>query len=278
MNNTHSSNYFKTFNQRERIYFQKYDCGNQSLKQIIAVHDAGLYHCQYDFLIKDLKGENISFFTIDLKGHGLSSGSRNQIDNFDDCALDLVTFININLVIKSDEPLYLMGSGVGGTIILNLLYFYSHLLKKEVSGLILVNPQFGCRNFQAKEAKLLSKLIKNKRNFKLPFPQTGYDLTDDLAIAEKYNSDPLIDFSFPLNFISQMNLVSQKIINYSYFLDCPLLLLTNQDGYQKFKISIRPDLLTYKTYSGNKRDILNDYERKKCFNDIRDWLGSREDA
>jgi len=275
MNDSYSSNYFKSYNGFEKLYFQKFDFGNgkkvSNKKQVIAVHDAGLYHNQYEKLIESIDGQDVSFYCLDLKGHGLSSGSRNQIDDLNECSLDLASLINIKAVIK-EGPLYLMGSGLGATLILNLLFFHSNILKRKIDGIILVNPVFNYGPKKPNVVKILSSFIKKKNNFKVSYSQTGYDLTDELSCAERYNSDPLVDFTFPLSFIDEINNIGQRVVNFSYFIDLPTLLLSSNDDYRKFELSVRPELLTHLSYSGKKRDILNDKQRKKCFNDIMNWL------
>ncbi len=275
MNESYSSNYFKSYNGLEKLYFQKFDFGktkDTSKKQIIAIHDAGLYHDQFRNLINNVKNQDFSFFCLDLKGHGLSSGSRNQISDLNECSLDLASLLNKKSIIKN-APLFLVGSGVGATIILNLLFFYSNVLKIKLNGLILINPIFECEFSSYSGLKILSRLMKEKNNLKVKFPMNGYDLTGDLTCAEKYNSDPLVDFSFPLAFIENINMTGHRVVNFSYFIDLPTLLLSSIDDYKKFEMSVESDLLTHKRYPGNKRDILNDKERKKCFNDIIEWLG-----
>jgi len=75
---------------------------------------------------------------MDFMGHGLSSGTRGHFDDFDNL-VDDVMFMLSHLEKQKDEQWILLGHGLGGVTILDLMGQYQHLVSPLVDKIILSN-------------------------------------------------------------------------------------------------------------------------------------------
>ena len=138
--------YFKSSRGNERIYYKRSFPQTDLPDNIIhlfILHDAGDYHDRYKFLPEFLSckmGERIVFTFIDLKGHGLSSGTRGHLDDFDEYCEDLEYLMNMTLRLDSRISNIILGNGMGSLLALRYFQEYAHKVSSELSGLILSNP------------------------------------------------------------------------------------------------------------------------------------------
>ena len=143
--------YFKSSRGNERIYYKRSFPQTDLLDKIIhlfILHDAGDYHGRYKFLPEFLShkmGERIVFTFIDLKGHGLSSGTRGHLDDFDEYCEDLEYLMNMTPRLESRISNIILGNGMGSLLALRYFQEYAHKVSSELSGLILSNPLLSFR-------------------------------------------------------------------------------------------------------------------------------------
>ncbi|KAL6069540.1 Lysophospholipase [Balamuthia mandrillaris] len=127
---------------------------------IILVHDVGSHSGRYEDLYSALFFSGYSIYLYDLRGHGRSPGQRGHVEDWLHFRSDLHTFVelvhkqlnnkakhNANKHHSKSElnaasasavplPLFLMGHGVGGTIVADYVLHSS----TRVSGLALFSP------------------------------------------------------------------------------------------------------------------------------------------
>ncbi|OMH39555.1 alpha/beta fold hydrolase [Motiliproteus sp. MSK22-1] len=91
----------------------------------ILVHGYHDHHGMYGHLIKYLLERNLTVYCFDLPGHGLSSGIRGGIEDFEQYQQVLASIIeiatseqkNISPTLENDAPLHLIGQSTGAAII-----------------------------------------------------------------------------------------------------------------------------------------------------------------
>lgn len=279
--------YFRSFSSNDKIYFKRFQPKSFSEDHIhlIVVHDLFEYHGQFKNLINKLilHFENkISITCIDLKGHGLSSGSRSHIEDFSIFCQDLASVINIREFIKPEvsNKTILLGHGLGGLIILQLLEQYEYLVQGLVSGVILSNPIIKTHlknSFLGSE--FLTSLFSDFNKIRLPRPFNGHDLTDNVKSAHQYNTDPLIHNFFTTGMLNEILISSKSVRNYSYFIDLPTLFLTSQfsqlvdlEIIKLFQKGMRKSKSVLRNYPHFKHDLFHHKESDIVFNDIINWL------
>lgn len=225
---------------------------------LIIIHDLIEGHKNYVELIEHLfktLGHNLVVSTIDLKGHGQSSGVRFHIDNFNEYIFDLIYFFNniSNELSKYTgmgiKYTYLLGSGMGSNVILQTVLEYRHLLNTIPTGLIIINPLL---NFKSALVSLGPYLIKRFFSFsRTPYPSSlasgnQFHFLNDLSKLRipysflfQLNTDCLHFLSKNHNFTNSLTISLLKellknasnLSKYLYFLDIPhLFLLSGKDS------------------------------------------------
>ena len=156
---------------------------------VLLVHGLG-EHCErYTALAEAFNEAGYAVASIDLPGHGQSSGQRGHIDNFADfekAALALYTQIQ---QWHPDKPIYLLGHSMGGLISAHMLIEHQNLFQGALlSGAAIQSPQQPPA-WQIGIMKLVAKVA----------PKAGMLLLDasavsrDPAVVETYMNDPLVN-------------------------------------------------------------------------------------
>lgn len=156
----------------------------------------GLYHHLIDYCLS--RGWRV--VTFDLPGHGLSSGERSAIHNFQDYD-QVFTKLLTNICLHFPEPIHVFGQSTGGAIIIN------YLLKYAVDQ---DNNPFASIN-------LIAPLVRPYNWFKprriFPFLRTfikqikrdvSINSHDEAFLDFVQNKDPLQTKHLPANWVSAM--------------------------------------------------------------------------
>lgn len=274
---------------KESIYYKKarpVARSTEAIYHLIIVHDLFEYHQRHLGFLKFMKSKyegQLEITWIDLKGHGLSSGTRSHISKFEELTLNLVKLINLENLVDEEvsyRKTILFGQGLGGMIILDLLMNDIAKLDRKLDGVIFSNPDFFISHkFPSWAYKLLDYAGSFMGSIRVPSPLSGEDLNDQQEQIDSYNADPLINHFCSLSLINQMMAKAKMVRGFSYFLDHPsLFLLSDKDVWgdsDKTKIfskGMPKDLKTLTIYKNTKRELTNSEVSDKVFYDIFSWL------
>jgi acylglycerol lipase len=100
-----------------QLYCPSYT-GENSKGMIVALHEYSLHSGIYETAYRCLAEAGYSVHTMDLRGHGRSSGGRGEIDDFEDYLDDLDLLIARVRDQSDSQPLFLLGLGLGSLIAL----------------------------------------------------------------------------------------------------------------------------------------------------------------
>ena len=103
---------------------------------VLILHGLAEHSKRYDYVTRKLNSNNFSVYRYDYRGHGDSDGKRGYVDNVDYFTNDLKTVIDIIKSKNPTSPLFLLGQGMGGHIMIKLGAKYSNL----VNGMIFSSP------------------------------------------------------------------------------------------------------------------------------------------
>ena len=277
-----TTGHFESVSSQAKIYYRNFhhDSNNgekSPCKGLVVIHDFYDYHIHYDSLLShfstSLEGR-LAPGQLDLKGCGLSTGTRGHIRDFDEYLGDIIKFINT--IVKKD--VILLGQGSGPIAGLRMIQKFSDDLKYRVKGLILSNPLFafkkegwekGVRFFLKKGGNLLSKI-------RIPYSISGEMLTNCPKSATQHNKDPLIHCRFSAGLFKQILETSDKIENFKVPLPT-LFLIGNEDPLCDREKTIlyhkrMNQQTSLKTYPHMKHDLFNDPGSRTVFKDIETWL------
>jgi len=200
---------------------------------ILFIHGYGEHVGNYSKLIENFIGEKFAVIAMDLRGHGLSEGSRGHLEHKDFYAQDLEFFVQqLFPQILPYRPLYIFGHSLGGMIGLQLLLRKN--LPVNPAAAVFTSPLLGFPELTGKNrylsalAPLISKLVPT-----LPVPHgiASEILSHDEEYLSRRLEDPLISrFTTPKWFLSTRDAVDGLQQNAKEFLSLtPTLLLLAGD-------------------------------------------------
>ncbi len=272
----------KSHSKNESLYIREWKTKKKKvLHHFIILHDICDHHGRYELLAQDLWkkfNQEINITFIDMKGHGLSSGTRSYVENFDEYVDDLHLILNDYESINTKK--ILVGQGLGGLIALSYIQKYENEAKERISSVVLSNPLLYLKiDVHVLYEKMLKKINRYAGKIRFPYRIKGSDLTQDRIRIESYNSDPLINHYMSISLIEEIVRKSNQLLDYSYFLDIPLLMLLSKNDFlvnwQKCSLFMKgmPKKLANEClYAHSGHDLFNEKNRDKVFNDIYNWI------
>lgn len=274
---------------KSKVYVKRFDALKKDPKRNITIfllHDVGQYHGRFLSYINWTRNRypGISFVAMDFIGHGLSSGTRGHIENFESVVKDLC-FLVENTEKNSDEngKWIIMGHGLGGLVALDLINRYQDIIENKIDGLILSNFILKFASFVLQiedQVTNISTGIKNlMAHLRLVRLLKGSEMLSQPKDILLFDKDPLLVHRPTLVTFKEIQNKVANIYQDSYFLGKPILLLKsdrdnaiNSDGIDYFAKGIKKELLTEKNYSLMKHDLYNETDREIVFQDIMDWI------
>ena len=138
--------YFKSSDGLETIFFKRLKYKKEDTKDdlnlnFIFIHDLLEYHGRYldiaNRLLQSFKNRS-SVSLIDLRGHGLSTGTRHYVEDFENFSKDLILFLRYLKIVNEGEKnkFIIVGQGMGALVCLDA-YLKS---RDQIDGLIISNP------------------------------------------------------------------------------------------------------------------------------------------
>jgi lysophospholipase len=282
-----SSGEFRLEGHKDHIYFKNITPKTADNPYwVIVFHDFFDYHGRYLALAEELviKGNGrICVGLFDYPGFGKSGGTRAHIPDFDQLCRVSSEFLHF-LCDKHDlEEFFLVGAGLGATVLLKLEDQFFHRFRRRPKGLVLSNPLLKM-NIETPTIgqPMMDFFSGSLAKIKLPWRIKGDYLTHDYTLSEQFDLDPLTQRSITLATYNQLLLNSQLMRTSAYFLDVPTLLLLSaddefldQDVSKLFARGFNREVGKLIEYSQSKHDLFNEVDREKVFSDVYNWIDQR---
>lgn len=207
------------------IFFQQWAADRPKVNVVI-VHDLGDHSGRYSNLIEACAGKGVSFFALDHRGHGQSKGTRGHANSFMDYIFDLKMFINTIHRDYPEQPLLLLGQGLGGTIACKYALSYQN----DISGLILTSAGF----IPTIEIPFLKNKCMNVLSSMTPALQISYGfdpsyLSHDEAAVTRFMEDPLVHATITPRLYTEYMESAAFCLDHSEQLRIPLLILHGEE-------------------------------------------------
>ena len=277
--------HFSSFLPSQQIYLKKINAHKTSKNPItiFLVHDLASYHGRFYPLINWFNDHypEISFVMMDFLGHGLSSGTRSHIEDFNHLVND-VAYVFRSMEKESGEKWIALGQGIGALSLLDLVNRFDETIKNKIDKLIISNfilnfnsPVINIQNKLINIILPLETMMKSTRPVEIYLPKIVLTHPKEQAL---YMEDPLIVRKPTLQTFKCINLKMKSVFQDSYFLDTPTLMLKSESPYllaggmDSFSKGLKKDLLLEKKYSNLKHDLYNEKDNDNVFNDIAKWI------
>jgi acylglycerol lipase len=208
-----------------RLYFSniKSDSKDTPINAKICIfhglgHHSGEFYEYATFLAKN----GINVFLIDLRGHGLSGGTRFEW-KIEDFHTDIITLIKESEKDNIELPLFLMGHSLGGGLLSNLFINNPYL---QVQGIIFTAPLLGPPLNLQPENPLKNFFVRNfgyhLKDFMIHAKINPSALTkNDQDLVHIINDKKMIPIVTPNSYRSMMKLIDRTLENCRLFsLNC----------------------------------------------------------
>lgn len=246
---------------------------------ICMVHGLGEHIDRYEHVAEFFNAQQISFFAIDLRGHGKSEGKRGHTPSHEMLLDDVEELLMYARAEYNDLPLFLYGHSLGGNIVTN------YLLRKntnELTGAIISAPwlalAFEPSGFQIKLAKFFSRILPS-----LTQPN-GLDvkhLTNDDQVNQAYKNDPAVHDKISTRLFTESFREGLWALENTHKLKIPVLMfhgtedrITSPAASQAFA-NDAGDLVTYRQWERIKHEPHNDIDKEEVLGFVLEWVNKQ---
>lgn len=173
---------------------------------VCLIHGMGEHSSRYQHVAAYFNQQNISLYTMDLRGHGKSEGKRGHMPSYNLMMSDISELIKSVRLQNKDIPIFLYGHSMGGNLVIN--YAIRH--GEDINGIIATSPYlklaFEPPAWKVKMAKYIRKILPS-------LPQsTGLDasfLSKNKEVIENYLNDPLVHGKITPSFFVEIENAAQ---------------------------------------------------------------------
>lgn len=224
----------------------KWETEHDAKGVVVIVHNVLEHTGRYAYVITMLRRNGYHVIMGDLPGQGQTSrANKGQLEHFDIYHETLIEWVRIANEYKI--PTFVMGVGLGGLILLNVL----EKTELPIEGMLLLSPLLEFkRNNKTRKNMLISNVGKGSKDARFKLGIETKDLTRNDEVIEETKQDGLM-----------LRKVTYKWYN--------IVLETMKDTVQHFKdIQSMPTLLMY----GTEDKLLE----LRSFNELKNNLNSNE--
>ncbi len=270
----HNEYYWKS-NDGLELFGQTWVSDKQPKAIINLLHEFGEHSGRYENLVQSLVENNYYVVSIDLRGHGRSSGKRGYSSSYQKLIKDLQILILKSENLFPDSPKLLFGIGLGGSM---AIYFLTNHIT-NLSGLIVSSPWLSIQQNISKTKLLSGKIIR----YILPgmIIETGFAPEDKMRSPDsisKFKNDPLNHDKVSVKLFYEIIIAGQRSTRSIYKINMPILVMHgNSDKIASFKASKNFILnasakATLKLWDGYYHDLLNDEGSDEVCKYVISWL------
>lgn len=264
---------------RETVLPGRVWCAERPRALVAIVHGLGEHSGRYAALAQELVKGRLTCVSLDLPGHGETSGPRGDIPSWEKLREQIVPSMFTATRGLPDQPMelpvVLLGHSMGGLIALD--YALAH--PKGLSALVLSAPAL--RTAIPPWWKLAMANVARVATPSNGFPN-GLDpegLSRDPEVVRAYREDPLVhDRISPRTYFAFMEAAQRCRLNIRT-LQVPTLMFTGMadrlvdpKGALEAAGAAPHDMMRFVTWSDAYHETMNDTGREKVIQDVLAWL------
>ncbi len=264
---------------KQEIYTQSWSSKNPPKALLFIIHGVAEHSGRYKHVAEKFVDQDINVYSIDLPGHGKSSGRRSYIKSFEMCIAIIDYQIQKMKIEHLGVPVFVLGHSMGGSI----AAYYALKQKPEINGFIITSAALKVGDdispLLVKLSGLLSAIIPILPAIKLD----DNGLSHDFEVIKDYREDPLnFNGALPVRTGSEINKSIQYNQENAKQFEFPVLLLHGKEdkladyrGTEKFFNRISSDDKELKLYDKLYHELMNEYEKDEVINLIVSWVLER---
>lgn len=244
---------------------------------VVLVHGLGEHSSRYTHVAEAFNAAGIAILSMDLPGHGQTSGIRGHIANID-IVLDMLS-------VRLDEakkrfpglPRFLYGHSMGG----NISLFYCFKRKPAIQGVIVTSPGLGTGEPVSPIKKTLGKLLYNLApSLQMDNGLDRDNLSQDRTVIERYSNDPLVHPKVSTRLAIDLLDNGEWIVTHAseFPTNLPLLLMQGSSDHivsaEKTRQFAAPlsNRITYRVWDGLFHELHNEPQQAEVIKAMLDWM------
>lgn len=263
-----------------QLYEQCWLPGREARAAVVLIHGINEHSGRYAQLAADLNRHDYAVYTMDLRGHGRSSGDRVLVRSFDEYLNDVEVLLDRVAACQPGKPVFLFGHSMGGAIVARLAI----ARRPKVRGVILSAPAIliagGVFPLLRRLAWLASAVWPTLRITRMGCRF----ISRDPAVVEAFRNDPLVFHGrFPVRTGAEILANAKRIQTDAARLTLPLLIfhgtgdfVTDPQGSRLLAARAGSDDKTLHLYEGFYHEVFSEPEREQVVADLLAWLDSRQ--
>lgn len=253
-------------NKNIKIYLKE-DVVKDSNQAILLIHGLAEHSGRYNEFVKILNDNNISVFSMDLRGHGQTVSKKGDISSWKHTIEDVDKVIDYIKQNYNFDKLGIFGHSLGGLI----ASLYASMHGDKISFIILSSPAIYCpkklKFLRFLPYKLLSFIYVKKKH------------SESKEMLEVSRNDKFALHKYSIRMIGVFFIDAIKALNKICFIDKPLLLvrgkqdnlLNEQMEFRKFFDKLDNDKNKMIVYENTKHRIVQNNGCEGRIKDIIDW-------
>ncbi|MFZ1634787.1 MAG: lysophospholipase [Chitinophagales bacterium] len=267
--------YLKHNKKGQEIFEQSWTGEKEPIAVICHIHGQSDHSSRFEHVAQFFVAHQVDFYAADLIGHGKSGGARGHVNKFEEY-LETVDMLYADVTARyPGKPIFIYGHSMGGNVVIN------HALqnKQAVAGYIATSPWIRLA-FEPPAWKVaLGKTVKSI--FPALLQPTGLNpdlISHDKVVVEKYKNDKLVHGKISAAGFFEILTHGKSILTRAGELHYPLFIahgtedrLTDHNASSEFA-AMRPDLITYKAFTGLYHEMHNEAEKEDLFNAILHFI------
>jgi len=243
---------------------------------LVLVYGMGATAKRFKYLVKHLKKEKISSYTLELQGYGITRGLRGYVPSFQTYLNDLKKLFNKVKKENKGKKIFLLGESMGGLIALR----YQLENPQDFDGLIPIVPALFNKMPIPFFRIFLNSYINPKKQYNMPF--TTEIITHDKKIQKELDNNELettiataaLNKEILFNMI-KMNLSAKKLQKPIFILAAGKDKLVSTFVTKLFFKKLRIKDKKLNVYQNKYHALTVETGKEKIFKDIENWIISK---
>ncbi|BAZ38125.1 alpha/beta hydrolase fold protein [Calothrix sp. NIES-4101] len=263
------------------LYYQSWHPNGAARGILAIVHGLGGHSGLYGNIVNQLILKDFAIYTVDLRGHGKSTGQRGYINSWDEYRDDVSNFLKFIASQNPEIPIFLLGHSLGGLIVLDYVLHSAGDIEKQakIKGLINLTPALG------EPGVPLIKLLLGKFLSRI-YPRFSLDTGIDLSLASRdpevvkiYAQDPLRHTMGTARLSTEFFRTLAWVKEHASELDIPFLMViaggdkvTFPEDSRAFFQQLSLSDKELQEYPESYHCIQDDLNYKEVLGNLEDWL------
>ncbi len=244
---------------------------------VVAIHGLGAHAGSFTYLQDYLDEQRISSISMDLRGFGHWNGKKGDLENLGMHVSDVIEILELVEKSYPNRQIVLLGESLGSSLSLWVAQHRPDL----VDGVVvtsLVTKSGGKVSLGTIFRLLAGYTFAPRKPVKLSYDPTVYS-QDSTFLQWAFNEDTLGARRISPRYLVQANRVIKKSRKNLCELKTPLLIiqggkdfLSTQKKLNQIIMDCDSDNIEYTFFPDMLHSIVNDSDRNKAFDSIRNWI------